>query len=316
MTQAKLRVMQAGPHVSLQDAGRRGVMRFGVPASGPMDRTAFAIANAALGNSAGATTIEVSVAGLGLQCRQGSVSVAIAGGGFLVDVDGLRQPSWSVLTLQAGQSLRLQAGAWGSWAYLAFAGTLESKAWLGSTATHAASGFGGGKLAAEMDLVVSVARVLENTGPLPCPVFARPRQELHCVLGPQERFFSPETIATFTQSIYQLSDAYDRMGVRLNGPRIVPEHALSIPSEAILRGSVQVPGDGIPTVLLADHQTTGGYPKIATVIDCDLDGFVQCRPRDQVRFRYLTAEKAVQIARLRARITGAFLETLRQRQGL
>ncbi len=119
-------------------------------------------------------------------------------------------------------------------------------------------------------------------------------------MGPQDRFFAAEAKAAFLSDVFRVTDAGDRMGVRLRGPKLVPEGALSIPSEPILRGSVQVAGDGVPAVLMADHGTTGGYPKIATVIGADLDGFAQLRPRDAVVFRAVTPEAAVGAARVAA----------------
>jgi allophanate hydrolase len=130
------------------------------------------------------------------------------------------------------------------------------------------------------------------------------------VLGPQDRFFGQAAVAAFLGAPYRLTEAYDRMGVRLSGPSLAPEAALSIPSEAILRGSVQVAGDGVPVLLLADHQTTGGYPKIATAVDGDLDGFAQLRPGDPVRFRAVLPAEAVALARGRARAQAAYLAAL------
>lgn len=299
MADALLRVVQAGPHVTLQDGGRRGMMRYGVPASGPMDRKALVIANTALGNAPGAAGIEVSPGGLVLDSVSGAVTLAAAGGGFILEVDGARRGSWCVLTLRAGQRLVVRPGQWGSWMMLAVAGRIERPDWLGSLATHGASGLGGGRLAAGDELRVSATRDLPER-PLPCPVTARPRPLLHAVAGPQDRFFGSRAMNALQHEGFRLTSAYDRMGVRLTGPVLLPEGALSIPSEPILRGSVQVSGDGVATVLLADHQTTGGYPKIATVIDDDLDGFVQCRPGQAIRFRLISPEAAVAIARQRA----------------
>jgi 5-oxoprolinase (ATP-hydrolysing) subunit C len=104
-------------------------------------------------------------------------------------------------------------------------------------------------------------------------------------------------ISTFMSDNWRITDVWDRMGVRLAGPSIAPEAALDMPSEPIVRGSVQVAGDGIATVLLADHQTTGGYPKIATVLDCDLDSFVQLRPRDLLAFRPVSPDEAISLSR-------------------
>ena len=296
MSEAVLAVSFAGPHVSVQDGGRPGLMRYGVPRSGPMDRRSFAAANLALGNPAGAPGIEVSMGGLMLQCLSGAVGFAVAGGGFIVEHAGDRRGSWSVATLRAGEALTIRPGPWGSWCYLAFAGRLQVPQWLGSASTHAISGLGGGRLTHGTQLVIAdAARRAECR--IPCPVTARPRHELRVTPGPQQRFFSAGTISDFVSGAWRMTDAWDRMGVRLAGPLIAPQAALDMPSGPVVRGSVQVAGDGVATVLLADHQTTGGYPRIATVLDCDLDGFVQLRPRDRVSFRPVSAEQAISLAR-------------------
>src|ERR1700722_7364130 len=123
-------VAQAGPLVTVQDEGRPGFRRFGVSASGPMDRAAFAIANAALGNPAGSPAIEISMGGLALECVEGGVTVAIAGGGFQVGVDRNVLGSWAVATMREGSRLTVRPGSWGSWTYLAFAGRLQASSWL------------------------------------------------------------------------------------------------------------------------------------------------------------------------------------------
>jgi allophanate hydrolase len=303
MTAALFSVVQAGAHVTVQDGGRQGAMRFGVPASGPMDRRALALANLALGNDPAAAGIEVSLGGLVLDCQAGAVTLAVAGGGFIVEAGGRRGGSWQVLTLRAGERLAVRPGPWGSWCCIAFAGRLDVPRWMGSAATHGPSGLGGGRLGTGGRLRVAEPRVQAGSdGAIPCPVWARARSVVHLVPGPQERFFSPATLATLSEGVFRLTDAYDRMGVRLRGPALWPERALAIPSEAIVRGSVQVSGEGVATVLLADHQTTGGYPKIATMLDDDTDGFAQLRPHDTVRFRLIPAAEALRLARLRARL--------------
>ena len=316
MTDATFRIVRAGPHVTIQDGGRRGLMRFGIPASGPMDRRAAAIANVALGNPADAPVIEVSPGGLTLDITGGALTVAIAGGGFVVDHAGVRRGSWEVFDLSAGERLTIRPGPWGSWTCLAVAGRIAVEPWLGSVATHSPSGLGGGRLVAGMDLrIASAERRTALTGPIPCPVWARPRHVLHMVPGPQDRFFSPDALAALTGAPFRLTEARDRMGWRLSGPPLMPEGALSIPSEAIVRGSVQVSGDGTPTVLLADHQTTGGYPRIATVVADDIDGLVQCRPGDMIRFVAITPDEAVARARMVARTVAGHLARLAARAG-
>ena len=315
MGEAAFIVEYAGPLTSIQDAGRRNYRRYGVPASGPMDRTAFAIANAALGNAPGTTGIETTVGGLTLQCVEGAVTVASVGGGFRLLVDGAAFGSWMAATVRAGSRLEIKPGYWGSWTYLAFAGKLAAPIWLGSRATHLLSGFGGGRLATGQLIRIEEAQVRpDRTGDIPLAVLAKPRSEIRVVLGPQERFFAPETIERFFTQPFALTGEYDRMGVRLKGPSLPITAPLDMPSEALVRGSVQVPGHGDPIVLLADHQTTGGYPKIATIASVDQDVFAQLRSRQAVSFRAISAEHAIAAARTRDRAFAGYLKTLSSRR--
>lgn len=314
MTEAAFAVRFAGPLVSIQDSGRHGYMRFGVSASGPMDRVSFAAANAALGNPLGRPCIEVSMGGLVLECLSGPITIAVAGGGFAVECGDRKVGSWTVASVRPGERITIRPGHWGSWAYLAFAGRLTAPEWLGSASTHLLSGLGGGSLTTGQLVAIADFGLREDReGAIACPVTARPRSEIGVVLGPQDRFFSPETVMEFLKGPFRLSDAYDRMGVRLQGPPLVPCATLDMPSEATVRGSVQVAGDGVATVLLADHQTTGGYPKIATILDSELDGFVQHRPREVIAFRAITPEEAVKRARTRAVTAARYLESISSR---
>ncbi|PID60573.1 MAG: allophanate hydrolase [Gammaproteobacteria bacterium] len=325
MSRATLAVRFAGPLVSFQDAGRAGQLRYGVCASGPMDRLAYRAGQAALGNLTPATAIEISLGGIQLECLEGDVSVAVTGGEFAVDLAGRKRDAWSVMTLQAGETLSVRPGSSGSWAYLAVAGNLVTDRWLGHSATHASSGFGGGALASGQILEVEHAEVHhEREGEIPRFTLAEPGGNAggsaagsgdeminaRVVLGPQERFFSRDTIDTFLSAPFKVSDACDRMGMRLDGPVLPLVDALSIPSEPVLRGSVQVSGDGVPTVLLADHQTAGGYPKIATLIDCDTDTLAQARSGQIIRFESILPGAAIVAARENAERNRTYLERI------
>lgn len=300
MTVARFTITHAGPQITLQDAGRFGMLRYGVPPSGPMDRMAFYTANRAVGNAWGSPATEISLGGLTLHCTEGHVSFAVAGGSFHTMLDEQRLAPWCLATIRSGQTLTIRPGRWGSWCYLAFAGELQTDEWLGSSSTHGPSGFGGGALLSGASLMVLGAKAYQNhQGPIAIPVSARPRHRVRVVLGPQHRFFAPETINKLLSGRFTLTDAYDRMGVRLSGPPLHPNAALDMPSEPIVRGSIQVAGDGVATVLLADHQTTGGYPKIATVVSDDLGGFVQNRSRSAVEFEEITPHEAILITRMR-----------------
>lgn len=310
MNTASLRVVAAGPLVTFQDGGRLGHLRHGIPASGPMDRTAHAIANVVLGNLAGATAVEVSRAGASFECVGASLTVAVVGGRFRASVNGVAVGANTVVTLEPGDQLALAAGPSGSWAYLAVAGELVAQRWLGHTATHSLSGLGGGQVTAGVDVGVSAARADPL---LDGPVAVFPGNGLvdgavRIVLGPQDHRFTAEALRHFVTVPFALTEGFDRMGVRLDGPHLDLDAALSIPSEPIVRGSVQVAGDGVATVLLADHQTTGGYPKIATVVGADLDAFCQLRPGDSVWFVLVTPAEAIVIARTRAAAFEKFLD--------
>lgn len=307
MADAAFTIVHAGPLVTLQDAGRPGNMRFGVPASGPMDRLAFDAAHAALGNQPGQTAIEISLGGLTLACTQGSVTLAVTGGDFVVQHDTRKTLSWTILTIRKGERLSITAGKAGSWAYLAFAGTVDAPDWLGSQATHSTSGFGGGAVRTGQTLKVSETSIREDRlGEIARPDFGA-NGPLSVVTGPQDRHFLKTALDTFTSATFHVSDAYDRMGMRLKGPALDLADALSIPSEPIVRGSVQVSGDGVPTVLLADHQTTGGYPKIATVISLETDRLAQYRAGQPVRFMAISSQRAIKDVRRYAALKAEYL---------
>jgi len=298
MSEARFRVVSVGPMVSIQDAGRSGLMRFGVPASGPMDRFAHACANRALGVDQRAAAIEISMGGLELECLSGEITLSVVGACGSVAHNDINKSSWSVLSLQRGERLSVRAGAWGSFSYLGFLGTLCCDQWLGHAATYSLADFGGGMLVQDQEIVVHNAQVREDReGALTIPDVATTVHTADIVLGPQNQHFAAESIAVLTQESFTLSAAFDRMGVRLVGPSLAPVEALSIPSEPIVRGSLQVSGEGVPTVLLADHQTTGGYPKIATMVSTDTDRFAQLRAGDTIRFQVLSSADAVAKAR-------------------
>ena len=297
MSDVEFSTIFAGPLVTFQDIGRPGNMRYGVSASGPMDIVSFEAANAVLGNETKQTAIEISLGGLILQCHEGSITLAITGGDFLIEYQGQKISSWTVLTIQKGERLSIRAGKSGSWAYLAFSGKLNVKDWLKSNSTHSTSGFGGGVLKTGQKFTLTDASNQANhIGPILKPSF-NTNDLIHAVLGPQDQYFMNTAIEIFSDSIFKVSDNYDRMGMQLTGPKLELKSALSIPSEPVVKGSIQVSGDGIPTILLADHQTTGGYPKIATVISSDINRLVQFRSNQSVEFKLISSNEALQKTR-------------------
>src|SRR6516162_6870366 len=191
MAHARFIVRSVGPLVTIQDRGRHGFLRYGVPESGPMDRDAFEIAHAALGYCATGAAIEVSLGGIDLECVEGSVTLAVAGGGFAIALDKMVLSSWAVVNVGAGSRVTIRPGSWGSWTYVAFAGRLKVEAWLGSYSTHASSGFGGGRITTGQSLAIEDAKLNEErVREIDCPAWIRPRTQFDVVFGPQDRYFS------------------------------------------------------------------------------------------------------------------------------
>lgn len=290
-----LHILQAGPGTTLQDGGRHGYLRYGVTPAGPMDRLAFDTANRACDNAPGSTAIEIGLGGLEIRVEENPLSVAVAGGDFAVTLDGKRVPPAVLLWLEPGSVLRIAAGTAGAWCYLAFAGALQVPPMLGSTATHTRSGFGGieGRaLAAGDRLAVSEPRMLAP-GVLEAPWLDRPCDVIRVILGPQDDYFAADQIRAFLDGPWSLSARGDRMAYFLEGPRLSHAQGFNIVSDGVAMGSIQVPGDGQPLVLMADRQPTGGYPKIATVIGADLGRLAQGRPGSRFRFQVVSVGEAV-----------------------
>ncbi len=297
---AVFKIDQVGPFVSVQDKGRIGYMRYGVTEAGPMDRLSHAMANFVIGNPETGPAIEISLGGLTLTCVEGEVTACVAGGCFEINLDGQELAPWSMFTISVGSKLRIRTGVWGSWAYLAFAGQLNAQSWLGSQSTHMGSGLCGASFTQGDIIKIEDPKVLENaSGPFYDPECLKPSRDMHIVMGPQDRYFTDKSKTSLLLTEYELTSEYNRMGVRLKGAKLEINQALDMPSEPIARGSLQVPGHGDPICLLADHQTTGGYPKIATVISRDQDRLVQLRTGNKLRFVEVTPMRAVEMARQR-----------------
>lgn len=301
---AVLKVQHAGPSVSVQDAGRFGYLRYGVTESGPMDRQSHALCNFALGKPDGSPLIEVSLGGLTIQCQDGPVMGACTGGAFRVMLDDKPLPPWAIFTLHPGATLHIRPGAWGSWCYLGFAGDLDAPTWLGSTSVQLNSGLCGNPVSQGDQLRISDTSVPGDWGgEIIDPTTLKPSRTIRVVMGPQDRFFDAKSLDALCTADFRLTAECNRMGLRLSGAKLAINAALDMPSEPIARGALQVPGHGDPICLMADHQTAGGYPKIATVISADQHALAQMRPGDTVRFTAVTPADAVQAARARHRQT-------------
>lgn len=300
---ASLVVEACGPGTSLQDVGRIGSQRFGVSRSGAMDRLALAQANALVGNLPGQGAIEFTLLGGRFQVRGGPLQFGFAGAVVPVSIDGMAVPVATSATVQPGQTVVVGGARSGVFAYLAVRGGFAVPSQLGSVSLQPRAGIGGlgGRaLQAGDELPAAAPTKVPRVEVFLTPPRLDPEAPIRVVLGPQADHFDEDAISAFLSNGYAISPEADRMGYRLSGPAIRHLHGFNIVSDGIVAGSVQVPGSGVPIVMMADHQTTGGYPKIATVISADLRVLAQRRPGDAVRFEALSVADAQLLARARA----------------
>ncbi|WP_055048898.1 biotin-dependent carboxyltransferase family protein [Devosia sp. A16] len=288
-----IRITRAGPLVTLQDAGRPGLLRHGISASGPMDRTAFERAGGWLG-AAGTTGIEFTTAGLGL-VAEGSVAIALDGGAFELSIDGEAKPWPARALLQPGAVVEIRPGSAGNYGYLRFDREVDIAPVMGSRATSCIAGIGGfgGRALQVGDVVPLGATLPRGRGQHPTPAAERDGP-IRVVWGIHADRFDDVIRQRFVTDGFVVSPQLDRMGVRLADPHRVFAAAriLSLVSDAVVPGDIQILGDGTPIVLMRDHQPTGGYPRIATVVSVDLDRFAQLRPGAPVRFEPVTVAHA------------------------
>jgi biotin-dependent carboxylase-like uncharacterized protein len=296
-----LAIHDAGPLTTIQDLGRPGHLRVGIPESGPMDREAFVLANRLVGNADGAAGLECTLTGPRVEFTD-ERGVAVTGAEMPVMLNGVTAPRWQAFRVKAGDVLRLGFAKNGVRAYLAVSGGIDTPPALGSRATYVRGqlgGLGGRALRKDDRLPLGRAPVIRS-GRLrsDCIPDYPGEAELHVVLGPQDDRFTERGIAAFLGGPYEMLPQSDRMGARLQGPWIEHTRGHDIISDGVPLGGIQVVGDGQPIVLLVDRQSTGGYTKIATVCSFDIGRVGQVKPGQRLSFRPLTVAAAH--ARLRA----------------
>jgi biotin-dependent carboxylase-like uncharacterized protein len=290
-----LLVEDAGPLTTVQDPGRPGYLRVGIPASGPMDREAFLLANRLIGNPDTAAGLECTLIGPRLAFTDERL-VAITGADMAPSINGSPVPAWQGLRVRAGDVLRLGPARRGVRAYLAIAGGIATPLVLGSRATYVRGRLGGleGRALRKGDRLpvgpVGAARP-HRVRPDRVPVYGG-EPALAVVLGPQDDRFSPRGIAALFDGPYEMLPQNDRMGARLRGAFIEHTRGHDIVSDGVALGAIQVIGEGQPIVLLADRQSTGGYTKIGTICSFDIGRVAQVKPGGRLRFRRVTVGEA------------------------
>ncbi|MDQ2687634.1 MAG: biotin-dependent carboxyltransferase family protein [Armatimonadota bacterium] len=292
------RVQTPGLLSTLQDLGRVGYQNTGMPVAGAMDPFALQVANLLVGNARGAAALELTLLGPTLEVL-GDVTIAVCGADLSARLDDAPLPLWRTAALRAGQTLRWGRRVSGARAYLAVAGGLDVPEALGSRSTFLRAGIGGfaGRALRAGDVLRGEGATAVQSGralaPSAVPIYSS-SATVRVVSGPHEDAFAPATLATFFTSEYMLSAQSDRMGYRLDGPSLScrSERQGVLLSEAVPWGGVQIPPDGQPILLMADRQTTGGYPLIAVVATADRPRCAQLAPGDSVSFQPISLEEA------------------------
>ena len=293
-----LEVVRPGLFTTVQDPGRVGASRWGVPVSGAADPLSARAANWLAGNGEGAAVLEVTLGGAEFDAL-GDCRVGVAGARADVSINGSAVSPRRSHALRAGDRIAVGTAVEGLRVYVAVAGGIDVPAVLGSRATLVGSrlgGFDGRRLAAGDRLPVANASPGGDRA-LPDAMTSRVlRGEARVVAGPQLERFSAASREAFFGGAFRISTRSDRRGLRLEGPKIAPSEG-DIEPEGVVVGAIQVPGGGEPIVLMPDGPVTGGYPKIATVIRADLPVLGQWRPGQEVRFREVTREEAIAVWR-------------------
>jgi len=316
-----IEILDPGPLTTVQDLGRFGFLRFGIPPSGPMDRDAFVAANLLVGNSHSMAALECTLIGPRFRAHA-QCAIAVTGAEMPVTMNAEPASRRTVLALQPGDVVRIGPARTGVRGYIAFRGGIDVPLVMGSRSTYLRGGLGGleGRALRKGDRLkllpalgsghapLETCRAVEHalapsrgegggegkpSAPAHHAADVQPGEgEIRIVLGPQADRFTERGIAAFLGSPYEMLPQSDRMGARLRGASIAHVRGHDIVSDGIALGSVQVAGDGQPIVLLVDRQSTGGYTKIATVCSFDIGRIAQTRPGQSLRFRTITLDEA------------------------
>jgi len=294
-----IELLEVPAPTTIQDLGRYGFQKFGVPVSGVMDDFSARIANYLVGNEDNAPLLEFVLRGPTLKFHTSTI-FAVAGD-CNIKLNGERIDSWKSYRAEKDDILEVGELNSGVYGYIAFAGGVACTPILGSCSTYLRGGFGRALRRGDM-LKLNAPSIPKEGLYLPPELIPRysGHKEIRVILGPQKENFTRRGIETFLNSYYTLTPHWDRMGYRLDGPPI--EHSkkgADIITDAIPAGSIQVPSSGKPIVMLADRQTTGGYAKIAVIARVDLAKMAQTRVGERIKFKAIEVEEAQALLRRR-----------------
>ncbi|MBM4167836.1 MAG: biotin-dependent carboxyltransferase family protein [Ignavibacteria bacterium] len=303
-------VSSPGFLTTIQDLGRFGHAHLGVSQAGAADTIALRMGNLLLGNPENTPALEMTLVG-GAFTFSSDCPIAITGANFSPIIDGHSVPLWTTVEIKAGQTVAFGAAKAGVRAYLCIRGELNVPRHLGSASTHVLSGIGGlsGRALQKGDELsyapldpipyhlyrVVSASVLRELGP---------RTNLRVTPASEWESFTDEALGLFYSSSYEISEESNRVGLRLRGPTLKRTVQTDILTEGVSTGTIQVPPNGQPIILSIEHPTTGGYPRIASVISADLSSIGQLRPRDEITFELVDLTAAQDARRAQEALIG------------
>lgn len=297
-------VLSGGLLTTVQDLGRKGYQKYGLPVSGATDHFAHRIANILVCNDENAAALEVLIFGLKLKVLKQTV-IAITGGDLRPYVNSKPSPMWKSLAVNEGDIIEFKGTNTGCRAYIAVSGGVDVHSVLGSRSTDVIGNIGGidGRALKRGDIIHKVDRELNEKKihrrripPELIPEYL-PKVTVRVVLGPQDDAFTKEGIQTLFSSKYTVSTDSDRMACRLEGPKIKRCKPADILSEGMFSGAIQVPKNGLPILFQTGRPSVGGYTKIGGVITVDLPKVAQLKPGDTIRFEKTSLEEAHNLLR-------------------
>ena len=291
-------VVKPGTFTTIQDLGRKGFQRLGVPEAGAMDKFSFKIGNLLAGNNENTPALEMTLFGPELYFEESAV-IAVTGADLLPKVNGKKIKNWSTIKINSKSTLTFDGPVGnGGRGYIAINGGFTSpdvKKILGSFSTYLPAKFGGylGRALTEGDhFTNSSEKKISNNQQLKSPPVFKDKETLRIIFGPQQDRFFDNSLKELLDSEYQITPDSDRIGCRISGPKMIHNNGPDVISDGNTFGAIQVPGNGEPIILLADRGTTGGYTKIASVISADWSKLAQLIPGCTIEFQEVSLKEA------------------------
>lgn len=295
-----IKVIKPGFQSTIQDLGRFGYSHYGISISGAADNVALRIGNLLVGNNENSAAIEMTLIGGEFQFNDNAL-ISITGSNFQPMVDGSPVMMWSTIKIESGQVLSFKNTTNGARCYFCIRGGFDIPHIMQSASTHLLTSIGGinGRTLIKDDLIQYHENKIDYAAyfSLKKEIIHKlyPKRELFVTLGPQRNYFADETIRLFSSMPFIVREDSNRMGLRLNGPRIERIITEDIITEGVSLGAIQISHDAQPIILFVEHQTTGGYPKIANIISADIHRVGQLKPRDEIKFSFVSIDEAYKL---------------------